>query len=99
MKNQPSLLFCILMDAMGYATYAIPFVGEIGDVVWAPVSAFIFYKAFGGWRGAFGSLFNFVEELMPGLDFIPSFTIMWVWQRFRKTKEERFHHTATVLPR
>jgi len=80
MKKQPSFLFCILMDVIGYATYAIPFLGEIGDVIWAPVSAIIFYLSFGGRKGAIGGIFNFVEELSPGLDFIPSFTIMWLWQ-------------------
>ena len=73
-----TLLFCILMDVIGYATYSIPFLGEFGDLLWAPISAVIFYKTFGGWRGAFGGIFNFVEELLPFTDFIPSFTIMWV---------------------
>lgn len=79
-KNQQtgSLLFCILMDVIGYATYSIPFLGEFGDLLWAPVSAVIFYKTFGGWKGAFGGLFNFVEEILPFTDFIPSFTIMWL---------------------
>ncbi|RYG31614.1 MAG: hypothetical protein EOO01_35200 [Chitinophagaceae bacterium] len=72
-----SLLFCIVMDVIGYATYSIPFLGEFGDLLWAPISAFIFYKTFGGWKGAFGGVFNFVEELLPFTDFIPSFTIMW----------------------
>jgi hypothetical protein len=79
-KQQSSLLFCILMDAIGYATYAVPFLGEFADVIWAPVSAFIFFKKFGGWKGAFGGVFAFVEELLPWTDFIPSFTIMWAWQ-------------------
>ena len=81
-KKPVSLIFCVLMDLAGYATYALPFVGEFGDIVWAPVSAFIFYKTFGGWKGAFGGIFNFVEEILPGLDFIPSFTIAWLFQRF-----------------
>jgi hypothetical protein len=34
MKKQPSLVFWHLMDVIGYATYAIPFFGEIGDVIW-----------------------------------------------------------------
>jgi hypothetical protein len=72
-----TLLFCILMDLVGYATYSIPFLGEFGDLLWAPISALIFYKTFGGWKGAFGGIFNFVEELLPFTDFIPSFTIMW----------------------
>lgn len=85
-KQQSSLLFCILMDAIGYATYAVPFLGEFGDIIWAPVSAFIFFKTFGGWKGAFGGVFNFVEELLPGMDFIPTFTLMWAWQNWMAKK-------------
>lgn len=85
-KQQTSILFCLLMDALGYATYALPVLGELGDLVWAPVSAFIFYKTFGGRKGAVGSIFNFVEELLPGFDFIPSFTLMWAWNYFTARK-------------
>jgi len=85
-KRQPSLVFCILMDIIGYATYAVPFLGEIGDIVWAPVSAIIFYASFGGWKGAIGGIGNFIEELLPGTDFIPSFTIMWFLQQNQKKK-------------
>lgn len=92
LKNNPSLIFCLLMDVIGYATYALPFLGEFGDIVWAPVSALIFYKTFGGWKGAFGGVFNFVEELLPGFDFIPSFTIMWFMQRL---KSPRMHYPIT----
>ena len=81
-KRPVSLFFCITMDLLGYASYALPFLGEFSDIIWAPVSAFIFYKTFGGWKGAFGGLFNFFEEILPGLDFIPSFTITWVWKYF-----------------
>jgi hypothetical protein len=80
-SSQPSLILCILLDLIGYASYAVPVLGELGDILWAPISALIFYRLFGGWKGAFGGLFNFVEEILPGLDFIPSFTIMWAWQR------------------
>ncbi|MDX2045924.1 MAG: hypothetical protein SFU87_04010 [Chitinophagaceae bacterium] len=80
-KQQTSLIFCILMDVIGYATYAVPVLGEFGDAIWAPVSAFIFFRTFGGWKGAFGGVFNFFEELLPWTDFIPTFTIMWFMQR------------------
>lgn len=83
-QTSTSLVFCVLMDLIGYATYAIPGFGEFGDIIWAPVSALIFYKTFGGWKGAFGGLFNFIEEILPGTDFIPSFTIMWFLQRTKK---------------
>lgn len=83
-QTSPSLAICILMDLIGYATYAVPGLGELGDIIWAPISAMIFFKLFGGWKGAFGGVFNFIEELMPGLDFIPTFSLMWLWQRYRK---------------
>ena len=94
MKKQPSLPFCIIMDLIGYATYAIPLLGEIGDVIWAPISAIIFFISFGGKKGALGGVLNFVEELSPGLDFIPSFTIMWFlqnWERKKKTIPVKAH--------
>ena len=75
------------MDLVGYATYAIPFLGEIGDVIWAPISAIIFYISFGGKKGAIGGVLNFIEELSPGLDFIPSFTIMWLMQNWQRKKK------------
>ena len=88
MKKQPSLVFCLLMDLIGYATYLIPGLGEFGDIIWAPISGIIFFITFGGWKGAFGGIFNFVEEILPGTDFIPSFTIMWVLNRLGKPQQQ-----------
>jgi hypothetical protein len=85
-QKMPSLASCLLMDFLGYATYAIPFFGEFLDILWAPISAFIFFRMFGGVKGFFGGAFNFFEELMPGLDFIPTFTITWLLQYFCRPK-------------
>ena len=84
MKKQPSLVFCLLMDLIGYATYLIPGLGEFGDIIWAPISGIIFFITFGGWKGAMGGVFNFIEEILPGTDFIPSFSIMWFIQNMQK---------------
>lgn len=74
-RSTPSLTLCLIMDLLGCLSYAVPLLGEVSDVVWAPISALIFYRMFGGPVGAFGSVFNFIEELFPGLDFIPTFTL------------------------
>jgi len=95
MNNQQkstSLVLCIVMDLLGYATYSIPVLGEFADLIWAPISAIVFFMMFGGWKGAFGSIFNFIEEILPGTDFIPSFTLMWLWQNFSKSK------TREIIP-
>jgi hypothetical protein len=77
LQFNPSLGFCILMDLIGYVTYALPILGEFGDIFWAPVSGFIFYKTFGGTKGLIGGILNGLEEILPFTDFIPSFTIMY----------------------
>jgi len=86
-KKQPSIFFCLLMDLVGYATYAVPFFGEFADLIWAPVSSLIFMNTFGGWRGVLGGFGNLIEELLPGTDFIPSFTIMWFINQARKKED------------
>ncbi|WP_201747993.1 hypothetical protein [Chitinophaga vietnamensis] len=85
-KHIPNLWVCILMDLLGCASYAIPLLGEASDVIWAPISAFIFYRMFGGTLGTFGGFFNFLEELFPGTDFIPTFTISWIIKRIMATE-------------
>lgn len=85
-RKAPPLAACIVMDLLGYATFALPVVGEVFDVIWALISAMIFMRMFGGAKGFFGGIFNFVEEILPGLDFIPTFTIAWALQYFRKPK-------------
>jgi hypothetical protein len=82
----PPLATCIMMDLIGYVSYGIPFLGEFIDIFWAPVSALIFMKLFGFRKGFFGGMFNFVEELLPGLDFIPTFTITWLIYYFKTNK-------------
>ncbi|MEO6584284.1 MAG: hypothetical protein ABIO05_08155 [Ferruginibacter sp.] len=74
----PTLTFCIVMDLIGYASFAVPVLAEVIDVIWAPLSAFIFLKTFGGRIGRIGSVFNFIEEVLPFTDFIPSFSIAWL---------------------
>ena len=86
MKAKPSLILCILMDAVGYLTYLLPVIGEWGDIIWAPISAFLFYKMFGGKTGKVGALISFAEEILPFVDFIPTFTIGYIYNRFRKDK-------------
>jgi hypothetical protein len=86
-RQKPSLLFCILMDLIGYASNALHFFGEIADIFWAPISGIIFFISFGGWKGALGGVGNLIEEILPGTDFIPSFTIMWFVQDVAKRKQ------------
>lgn len=80
-KQLPNITTCIILDLIGCASYLLPFLGEFTDVVWAPVSGIIFYSLFGKRLGVLGGAFSFIEELLPGLDFIPTFTIAWFMRK------------------
>lgn len=80
-KTLPSLSFCIIMDLLGCVSFVIPGIGEFSDIIWAPLSAFIFLKTFGGRFGVFGAVLDFVEEALPFTDIIPSFTIAYFLKR------------------
>ena len=80
------LVISILMDLLGCINYVFPGIGEVADVVWAPVSAYILAKMYPGKIGKVGAIVNFIEELSPGFDFIPTFTITWVYTYIVKKK-------------
>ena len=86
-KPLPSLSFCIVMDLIGCASFAIPGIGEFSDIIWAPLSAFIFMKSFGGRFGAIGAVLNFLEEALPFTDIIPSFTISYFLRKYFLDKQ------------
>ncbi len=82
----PNIAICIIMDVIGMATYLFPAIGEFGDIVWAPISGYVFYKLFGGRFGLIGGVLNFLEEIIPFTDIIPSFTIAWFIRKNQSDK-------------
>lgn len=93
-----SLLKCLVMDLIGLVSFTIPGIGESFDIIWAPVSAFIFYRTFGGTKGMIGGIVNFIEEALPFTDFIPTFTIMYFMQKKDEIKRHiRKTEDAEVL--
>ena len=55
-KFLPNIGLCIFLDLVGMASYIFPFVSEFTDIVWAPISALIFTKLFGGRLGMIGGV-------------------------------------------
>ncbi len=69
----------ILLDAIGMATMFIPFAGTVIDLLWAPYAAKKMSEMYPGKKGKIASVVVFLEEIIPGLDFIPTFTLMWLY--------------------
>ena len=80
-KNKKRNLFLgILFDAIGMLSFTVPFLGEFSDVVWAPIAGFLMTWMYKGTVGKVGGVFTFLEEIIPITDFIPSFTLIWVYK-------------------
>ena len=73
------LVLGILFDAIGTISFGIPLVGEFTDVVWAPIAGFLMTWMYKGKVGKVAGIFTFLEEIIPFTDFVPSFTLMWVY--------------------
>ncbi len=80
MKNKYTLLFLsVLFDIIGMLSFVLPGVGEFSDIIWAPLASYLIYKMYQGTAGKIGGLVTFVDEILPGLDVIPTFTLLWVY--------------------
>lgn len=88
MKKYKILLLSIIFDALGFVSFVIPGIGEFSDIVWAPVSAWLMTKLYKGKAGKIAGVVSFVEELLPGADVIPSFSLMWFYTYVIKSKKE-----------
>lgn len=81
------LFLSILFDAIGVLSYAVPFIGEFSDVIWAPIAGIILLRMYKGTVGTVGGIIVFIEELVPSLDFIPTFTLTWIYTYWIKKSE------------
>ncbi len=76
----------ILFDLIGMLSYTIPFFAEITDIIWAPIAGFTLAYMYKGAVGKIGGIITFLEEVIPGTDFIPTFTIIWFYEYYFQKK-------------
>jgi hypothetical protein len=65
------LALSLIFDTISFITFI--------DLIWAPVSAYLLTKMYKGQTGKIAGTFSFIEEIVPGLDIIPTFTITWFY--------------------
>jgi hypothetical protein len=79
MGKYKKLGLSVILDIIGVIT--------VFDVIWAPLSAYIMTKMYPGGKGKAAGIFLFIEEISPGFDIIPTFTIMWFYTYVFNKKE------------
>ncbi len=73
------LILGLIFDAIGMVSYIIPGITEFIDIIWAPISSMLLAKMYKGTTGKVAAVIGFLEEILPGLDVIPTFTITWFY--------------------
>lgn len=73
------LILSLLFDGIGMLSYIVPVFAEVTDLVWAPISGILLITMYKGTIGKLAGVFGFIEELVPFIDFIPTFTITWFY--------------------
>lgn len=86
-NKQRNLFLGILFDLLGMLTYLIPVLGEVGDVIWAPIAGIMLSYMYKGSIGKVGGIIEFLEEILPFSDFIPTFTLTWIYTYVIKNQD------------
>lgn len=74
------LVLGIIFDLIGMLSYIVPVFAEVTDVFWAPLSVFIMTAMYKGTVGKVAGVISFIEEVFPFIDFIPTFTLTWIYK-------------------
>jgi hypothetical protein len=83
MKKNQKLFLGLLFDALGFVSTVFP----PFDFLWAPLSAYLMTKLYKGREGKIAAVISFIEEALPFLDVIPTFSLMWLYTYIFKTKD------------
>ena len=82
-----NLFLGILFDLIGMLSFTVPFLGEFSDVIWAPLAGYLMTWMYKGTVGKVGGVVTFLEEILPFSDFIPTFTLTWIYNYVIKIKK------------
>ena len=84
-KNR-DLFLSLLFDAIGMLSFVIPFIGEFSDVIWAPFAGFLMTWLYKGRIGKIAGVIEFLDQILPFTDIIPTFTLTWIYTYVIKKK-------------
>jgi hypothetical protein len=70
----------MLIDIVGSSSELIPIIGEVTDVLWAPIAAILMRNLFYGSNVVL--VLEFAEEILPFTDILPLATLCWVLDTF-----------------
>ena len=86
----------LIYDLVGMATMFVPVIGPFLDILWAPYAAKKMSDMYEGKQGRIASIVVFIEEILPISDFMPTFTLMWLYTYVWQGKKDPVPQTIEV---
>lgn len=79
-KRWQKLAICLAIDLAGAGSLSFPFIGDLLDLFYAPLSAVMVHALFASplWAAT-----AFAEEILPATDAFPTATIAWIAENHR----------------
>ncbi len=74
-NRKTKLYLGIIFDLIGMTPSLFPPLA----LIWAPISGLILASMYKGRLGKMAGIFDFAEELIPVVNFIPTFTLTWFY--------------------
>lgn len=91
------LIICLIIDIIGTSSELVPFIGELSDIIYAPIAAIAVRTIFPGSNLLFA--LEFIEEILPFTDIIPLATLCWIIETFYGTSDlARLLNIGTFSP-
>jgi len=81
------LILGIVFDLLGMVSFTIPIIGEFEDIIWAPLAGYLMTWMYKGKAGRIAGVFEFLEEILPFTDVVPTFTLMWIYTYLIRNKK------------
>ncbi|QJP35143.1 hypothetical protein F0365_12465 [Nonlabens sp. Ci31] len=95
-SKRSKLVAGVIFDLIGMSSLLGFGILEFADLAWAPIAGYLMTKLYPGKSGVAAGIFTTVEELLPGLDVIPSFTIMWCYTYLIKSEKESNKNNKSI---
>ncbi|WP_194850375.1 hypothetical protein [Nonlabens antarcticus] len=95
-SKSSKLFFSILFDLVGMVSYVVPIIGEFTDIIWAPIAGYLMTQIYPGRTGKTAGILTTIEELVPGLDIIPTFTLTWIYT-YIISKEKKASNSPQII--
>ena len=71
LSKYKKLVLGLILDLIGLLT--------VFDFIWAPLSGYLMLSMYPQSTGKVAAVIVVIEELVPGFDVFPSFTLMWIY--------------------